>query len=85
MKGSVSVIVSAVILSGCLTLSGVYELTAVDQQGAPVSGNTRIIAEGSGIYTARNALCSAHPGATVVIKSGSTGENLDSESPYRCK
>lgn len=85
MKGIMSVITIAVVLSGCLTLSGVYELDAVDQRGTVLSENTRITAEGSGIYTARNALCGAYPGSTIFIKSLDTGENLDGESPYRCK
>jgi hypothetical protein len=33
----------------------------------------------------RNALCLNHPGATVVIRDAKTGEELKSESPYRCK
>jgi len=85
MKGIMLSIVFAVLLSGCLTLSGVYELDAVDQSGTVLSENIRITAEGSRIYTARNALCSAYPGATIFIKSLDTGENLDGESPYRCK
>jgi len=73
-----------IVLSGCMTLSGNYEVSAVDQQGNPLGKNMRMVANGSGVYTARNALCIANPGAIVHIKSVENGNNLDSESPYRC-
>jgi hypothetical protein len=40
---------------------------------------------GSHIYAARNAICSANPGAVVSIADKTTGKELSSESPYRCK
>jgi hypothetical protein len=43
------------------------------------------MAQGSGIYTARNAFCEAFPGATVKIIDTSTGEEYKEESPYQCK
>lgn len=74
----------AVLLSGCMTLSGVYELSLQGADGQPLAKNMTMVAEGSGIYTMRNAMCSAHPGATVIIKDAESGAELKSESPYRC-
>nr|WP_218878571.1 hypothetical protein [Pseudomonas flavescens] len=67
-----------------MTLSGVYELSLQDKDGKPLRQNMTMVAEGSGIYTMRNAMCSAHPGATVIIKDVESGAELKSESPYRC-
>lgn len=55
-------------LSGCVTLSGTYVVSATDEEGHDLSSNLRMTADGSRIYTARNALCAAHPGAVVHIK-----------------
>lgn len=71
-------------LSGCLTLSGVYTVDAYDKNGN-LLGKTNNMAEGSGIYTVTNALCAVYPGATVVIKDAKTGEELKSESPHKCR
>lgn len=71
-------------LCSCLTTSGNYEVSAVDQQGNPLGKNTRMIASGSGIYTIRNALCMTYPGSIVYIKSLENGKHLDKESPYYC-
>jgi len=73
------------LLTGCLTTSGVYKLSAFDKQGRPVATQFNLVAQGTGIYSMRNALCAAYPGSTVYIKSTSDGENLDSESPYQCR
>jgi hypothetical protein len=72
-------------LSACVTLSGTYVVSATDAEGRDLSSNVRMTADGSRIYTARNALCLAHPGAVVHIKDLRTGEELRSESPYICK
>jgi hypothetical protein len=69
---------------GCLTLSGTYKVVAVDADGKPFPDQLNIIAEGSGIYTVRNALCRNYPGATIVITDADTGEELKRESPYKC-
>lgn len=71
-------------LSGCVTLSGTYAISASDADGREVSSNVRMTAEGSGIYSARNAICATSPGATVRIHDIQTGKELQSESPYRC-
>jgi len=72
-------------LSGCLTLSGVYTVIAVDDNGKNLMPNVDMIAEGSGIYTIRNAFCSQFPGATIKITDRQTGAELTSESPYKCR
>lgn len=72
-------------LSGCVTLSGTYVVSATDAEGRDLSSNLRMTADGSGIYTARNAICSAHPGAVVHIRNLQTGEELRSESPHTCR
>ena len=71
------------LLGGCVTTSGMYSVTATNADGTPIK--QRIMAEGSGIYSARNALCIANPGATVNIKNVENGQELKSESPYKCK
>jgi len=82
-----SVLVTALVicsLSGCVTLSGTYVVSATDAEGRDLSSNLRMTADGSRIYTARNALCAAHLGAVVHIKDLQTGEELRKESPYTC-
>ncbi|TAM08926.1 MAG: hypothetical protein EPN56_07695 [Rhodanobacter sp.] len=79
---AVSLTSMAALLSGCVTLSGNYKVSL--QDGAN-GGNTVILTQGSGIYTARNALCSTHPGATVVIRDATSGVELKGESPYHCR
>lgn len=71
-------------LSGCVTLSGTYVVSATGAEGRDLSSNLRMTADGSRIYTARNALCAAHPGAVVHIKDIQTGQELRNESPYTC-
>jgi len=88
IRSSRSVLVTALAifsLSGCVTLSGTYVVSATDAEGRDLSSNLRMTADGSRIYTARNALCAAYPGAVVHIKDLQTGEELRSESPYTCK
>lgn len=75
---------AAALLGGCVTLVGVYELSVHDAQGAPLDPGMSLVAKGTGIYNVRNALCTAHPGATVIIRDAESGEELKSESPYRC-
>jgi len=52
-------------LSGCVTLSGTYVVSATDAEGRDLSSNLRMPADGSRIYTRRKALCAGHPGAVV--------------------
>lgn len=78
------VTVSATALMGCMTMSGTYSVVARDPAtGIDIPG-LRIIAEGTGIYTVRNALCMNHPNAVIVITDTKSGQELKSESPYRC-
>lgn len=86
MKGHFVVpVLAALLLSGCVTMSGNYVVTAEGSDGAAVASQLAITAQGSGIYTARNAFCSNYPGATVHIKDAVTGEELKGESPYKCR
>lgn len=76
---------AAMLLSGCVAMSGNYVVTAADKQGKPLTNGLNLTATGRGIYTVRNALCSKYPGAVVTIKASQTNEELKSESPYSCK
>jgi hypothetical protein len=80
----IAVISICAALAGCVTLSGVYTVVARDPATGTDIPGPRIIAQGSGIYTARNALCASHPKAVIVITDAKTGEELKSESPYKC-
>lgn len=71
-----------VILAGCVTTSGTYVVTAHDANGKNLNEKLNLIAEGSGIYTARNALYRNHPKATIIIKETTTNQELKGESPY---
>ncbi|PSJ80379.1 hypothetical protein [Neisseria iguanae] len=76
----------SLLLGGCLTLSGNYELKAFDHNGNPALTNIRSVAQGRSIYTVRNAMCAALPqGATIRIYHLDTGKELAGESPYRCR
>ena len=80
---NITILLLATLVSGCVTLSGIYTVTATQADGTAVPVN--VVAEGSGIYTARNGICAAFPGATVRIADRATGKELQSESPYRCR
>ncbi|TBV07022.1 hypothetical protein [Phytopseudomonas dryadis] len=71
-------------LAGCMTLSGTYALSLHSADGKPLTQNMRMVAQGSGIYGMRNAMCAAHPSAVVTITDLESGEELKSESPYQC-
>lgn len=77
------VVLSALFLAGCVTLSGHYRVIGVKPDGTEIPRT--VLAQGSGIYQARNAVCLAYPGATVRIVDADTGEELRSESPYACR
>ncbi|MBB5865531.1 hypothetical protein GGR61_003182 [Xanthomonas arboricola] len=77
------ILLATVFLSGCVTTSGNYTVTATRADGTFIPN--AILAQGSGIYSARNAFCKAHPGATVKITDNETKEEHLSESPYKCK
>jgi hypothetical protein len=70
------------LVSACVTTSGNYTVSATQADGTPV--NKSVMAQGSGIYPARNAFCQVYPGATVKIVDISTGEEYAAESPYQC-
>lgn len=73
------------LLSGCLTMSGEYTVTAQDASGAPLKELGSYTTQGHNIYPIRNAFCLNAPGATVIIRDARTGEELRSESPYHCR
>ncbi len=70
-------------LTGCVTMSGDYRVTAVRKDGT--AALFVMHAHGSNIYAARNAFCLANPGATVSIVDVNTNKELTNESPYKCK
>lgn len=77
------VIMLAATLSGCVTVSGNYVVSAVDAAGKPI--DSVFFVQGRHIYTARNGICAAHPKATVYIRSAETKADLEGESPYQCR
>ena len=60
-KSLTALLIISVLLTGCMTLSGTYQLSLQDAKDQPVAQNMTMVAEGSGIDTMRNAVCSATP------------------------
>ena len=85
MKRNLIALAVVPLLSSCLTLSGTYRLRAIDEQGQELSSKIDMMAQGSGIYTSRNALCRLYPEAIVLIEDASTGQPLKGESGKRCR
>jgi 20S proteasome alpha/beta subunit len=79
------ILFSAMSLTACVTLNGNYELKAIDAAGQSLNTGMVLTATGSGIYTARNALCQKFPKAKVIIINMQTNQELASESPYQCR
>lgn len=75
-------IISTVLISACVSTTGKYTLTATRSDGTQVP--TAVMAQGAGMYSARDALCEANPGATVKIIDSKTGEEFTEESPHQC-
>jgi len=73
----------SLLLSACVT-TGSYMISAYDKNGMELNSNLAFTAEGSGIYSVRNAICISHPGAIVKITDIKTGKELEGESPYQC-
>lgn len=69
---------------GCVTTNGVYLVDAYDAKGEKLN-QVNLSAQGSGIYSARNALCLSYPKAKIIIRDIKTNEELQSESPYQCR
>ncbi|WP_066566053.1 hypothetical protein [Snodgrassella sp. CFCC 13594] len=72
------------LLNACVILNGNYEVKAYDEQGRLIKNNIRMMAQGSGIYTAKNSLCSFYPNATLKVINTDTGEEVKSEA-RRCR
>ncbi|MGC3987120.1 MAG: hypothetical protein QM777_21575 [Pseudorhodoferax sp.] len=70
------------LVSGCVTTSGSFTVTGTKADGSALPA---AMAQGSSIYTVRNGICRAYPGATVKITDSATGKELASESPYQCR
>ncbi|MBE7940623.1 hypothetical protein IM725_08575 [Ramlibacter aquaticus] len=75
--------VTCLALAGCVTLTGTYEVKAVDADGVQLNKLTNM-AFGRSIYTVRNALCIRFPKSKVVITDWETKKELSGESPYQC-
>jgi hypothetical protein len=73
---------SALLLTACATPPGSYRVTAITQDGKPITGN--ITADVRGLSAARSSTCLENPGATVKIVDANTGQELAGESPYKC-
>lgn len=67
-------------LTGCMTLSGNYEVQAFDDNGVRLQG-PRMISQGSGIYTAKNVLCKIHPNASLKVIN--TDQNIEVKNEAR--
>ena len=83
------VIPACLALASCATATDTNTYTVVARDsaaGKDIPGPSyTALGGGRAIYTIRNALCSAHPGAVVIITNQKTGEELKSESPYKCR
>lgn len=79
-----SIFTLAIVVVGCATTSGNYIVSARDINGNDLTKGARLMAAGSGIYMARNALCMNYPKSMVVIRDAKTGQELQGESPHQC-
>ncbi|MFL9608660.1 hypothetical protein ACKF11_01110 [Methylobacillus sp. Pita2] len=79
-----SLAISIAALCGCVTTQGFYSVDAYDANGNKLN-NVNLTVQGSGIYSARNALCQRYPQAKVIILDIKTNEELKNESPYQCQ
>jgi|GEM_PF-506122 len=70
-------------LGGCVAFSdNGYNLKVYDPGGREINTGLNLIAQGTGVYTARNGACSAYPGATVLFTDVQSGKEL---KPYKCR
>jgi len=85
-KPTVLLFTFLLLLAGCAMPQGNYRIRAVDANGADLTKKLVLMTSGGrGIYTIRNGICSAYPGATVLIEDIQSGQLLEGESPYRCR
>lgn len=73
-----------ILLSSCLTLTGTYRVKVMDENGKDLAPHLNIIAQGSGIYTTKNALCRVYPRGIIHYIDIETGKELAFESPSKC-
>ncbi len=85
MMKKIGLLSAILLLNSCMTLNGDYHLVALDENGNELAPNVKMMAHGTGIYTVKNALCSAFPKATVRIYDIKTNEELKGKSPRKCR
>lgn len=85
IKYYIKAFIVSMLFTGCMTMSGYYNVDAYNSSGELLSKNIKMTVQGSSIYSVRNAMCSAYPKSTVIIRDVKTGEQLSSESPYQCR
>jgi uncharacterized lipoprotein YajG len=85
MKKSFITCAAILALTGCATPQGTFNLKAFDESGQLLNKHTSMIAEGSSVFRARNALCMAYPRAKIIITEVRTRQDLAGESPYQCR
>lgn len=76
---------TSLILCACSIPKGDYKFEAFDAKGQPIKIPIVVLATGTGVYTAINALCMNYRGAKVVIRDIKTNEELEGESPHQCR
>lgn len=85
MKYLLGTALAGIFFSGCMGVSGFYNLDAYNSSGELLTKNVRFTAEGSGLNTSINGMCSAFPKSTIIISNTKTGEQLAGTSPYQCR
>lgn len=78
-------IIASLALSACSIPKGSYKFEAFDAKDKPINLPISLLATGTGVYTAINALCTNYRGAKVVIRDIKTNEELEGESPHQCR
>ena len=78
-------IIATLFLGACALPKGHYQLKAIDSEGKELNNGLIMTAEGSRIYSVRNALCISYPKSRVVIFDVQTKQELAGESPYQCR
>lgn len=85
LKYYIKAFVVSILFTGCMTMSGHYNVDAYNSSGELLNKNRAMVVQGSSIYAARNGMCSAFPKSVIIIRDIKTGEQLSGESPYQCR